>query len=670
MALSFAPDNADKSSGKNNENSSASNEICIITDEPITNAPDFDKYSETLSNIIVNSVPRFTVGIYGGWGTGKTTIMQMIQNHLRGEKYKDDIITIWFDAWRYENEEFSALVPLVRTIILRLEEYVQKLESEKNPNTVVIENLVNKFKKMGESIIMNSKANIGLEYSGAKASVETDLGKTIEDYKSKGSFFKNQSKIYFHEHISDHVKHELESIRKETENFKIVIFVDDLDRCTPERALEILESIKTFFDIEGIIFIIGMDPSTIDPIIKTKYGEDSKINGMKYLQKIVQLPYTIPLWNPQRLSDTITSMIDETHLPKNVIEKVLDTKMQELIIKATELNPRDVKRFINSIVISHEIYGQKINDIEKIIVIQAFYFHGDKWIEFLKLLIPYKQRIKFGTHFILWLEKESTPISNLYDLDRILQDEKNREKDDYVYRAFVDKSLLDIYKKLIDIDDNNLFTFLRVSIETLLRIDKIERYLRILDPIGTTSKAEKFLDIDNEKQLELLRDRQVTEFNKYVEQGICIHLPFEKVAECDLRNFRLNDSMLFRANLSGANLSWAKLYEADLSWATLYEANLSGAKLSLAKLLNTVIINCKFSNAMIDTYTDFSNAMIDDPDFLKHLREKGSQNIPDEIKNKQELRGELLKRSRRSKGTINFYLSLSRLSEGLSEDWH
>lgn len=83
------------------------------------------------------------------------------------------------------------------------------------------------------------------------------------------------------------------------------------------------------------------------------------------------------------------------------IEKVLETKMQELIINATELNPRDVKRFINSIVISHEIYGQEIDDIEKIIVIQAFYFHGDKWIEFLKLLIPYKQRIAFLTHFIL-----------------------------------------------------------------------------------------------------------------------------------------------------------------------------------------------------------------------------------------------------------------------------
>jgi len=117
MALSFVSDKNDKSSGKNNVNSSASNEICIITDEPITDAPDFDKYSQTISNIIANSVPRFTVGIYGGWGTGKTTIMQMIQNHL-DVKYKNDIKTIWFDAWRYENEEFSALVPLVRTIIL------------------------------------------------------------------------------------------------------------------------------------------------------------------------------------------------------------------------------------------------------------------------------------------------------------------------------------------------------------------------------------------------------------------------------------------------------------------------------------------------------------------------------------------------------------------------
>jgi hypothetical protein len=70
----------------------------------------------------------------------------MIQRHLDEED--NNIITIWFDAWRYENEEFSALVPLVRTIILHLEEYVKKLESEKNPKAALIKNLVNKFKKV------------------------------------------------------------------------------------------------------------------------------------------------------------------------------------------------------------------------------------------------------------------------------------------------------------------------------------------------------------------------------------------------------------------------------------------------------------------------------------------------------------------------------------------
>jgi hypothetical protein len=71
-------------------------------------------------------------------------------------------------------------------------------------------------------------------------------------------------------------------------------------------------------------------------------------------------------------------MMKKTHLPNNVIGKVLEPKMQDLIIRATERNPRDVKRFINSIVISHEICGYEIDEIEKIIVIQSFYFHGER----------------------------------------------------------------------------------------------------------------------------------------------------------------------------------------------------------------------------------------------------------------------------------------------------
>lgn len=92
----------------------------ILTDEPTEeDAPDFNDYSQKLSKFIVNSRPQFTVGIYGDWGTGKTTLMQMIRKKIDSE-YQHIATTIWFDAWRYENEKYSAIIPLLRTITLSL----------------------------------------------------------------------------------------------------------------------------------------------------------------------------------------------------------------------------------------------------------------------------------------------------------------------------------------------------------------------------------------------------------------------------------------------------------------------------------------------------------------------------------------------------------------------
>lgn len=75
-------------------------------------------------------------------------------------------------------------------------------------------------------------------------------------------------------HVTDYLADALSKLRDENPNSRIVAFLDDLDRCTPENALEVLESIKTFFDIEGMIYVIGMDSESINSIIKKKYGDD------------------------------------------------------------------------------------------------------------------------------------------------------------------------------------------------------------------------------------------------------------------------------------------------------------------------------------------------------------------------------------------------------------
>jgi predicted KAP-like P-loop ATPase len=67
----------------------------------VEDALDFHSYSQKLADIIINSNPRFTIGIFGGWGTGKTTLMMMIEKELRNN---NEILLVWFNAWRYESQ--------------------------------------------------------------------------------------------------------------------------------------------------------------------------------------------------------------------------------------------------------------------------------------------------------------------------------------------------------------------------------------------------------------------------------------------------------------------------------------------------------------------------------------------------------------------------------------
>jgi Cdc6-like AAA superfamily ATPase len=250
----------------------------IIIDEPARDVPDFREHAERLSKIIVGSKPRFTVGIFGGWGTGKTTMMQMINDQIK-KSYSDNVTTIWFDSWRYEREEYSLMIPLQRTIILSLHEVINsKLIGNEKKKTLKRVQLGGMIKAVAAAAGVNLGAEAGTSGGKISAGLTLDFAKILDEYSSKGHVYVNQEKIYFHKHVSDYLKEELDWIKN---THKLVIFIDDLDRCTPDGALEILESIKTF-DIEGIIYVIGMDPSTIDPIIQVKYGKSPKISGLDH----------------------------------------------------------------------------------------------------------------------------------------------------------------------------------------------------------------------------------------------------------------------------------------------------------------------------------------------------------------------------------------------------
>ncbi len=91
----------------------------------------FGPLSDVLVRTIQGSNPRFTIGVFGDWGTGKTTLMRLIQKQLQEKNDETKMVTVWFNAWRYEREEQFAVIPLLKTIAYAIPDNVGELKGLK-----------------------------------------------------------------------------------------------------------------------------------------------------------------------------------------------------------------------------------------------------------------------------------------------------------------------------------------------------------------------------------------------------------------------------------------------------------------------------------------------------------------------------------------------------------
>ena len=130
---------------------------------------------------------------------------------------------------------------------------------------------------------------------------------------------------------------------------RLVVFVDDLDRCLPEKAIEVLEAIKLFLDVQDCVFVLGIDQDVIARGIEMKYKDvkdkkdgDGKarftIEGIKYLEKIIQLPFQIP----PVIQDDMGTFVDglSGEWPHEDCPRVFAEGLGD--------NPRQIKRTVNT----------------------------------------------------------------------------------------------------------------------------------------------------------------------------------------------------------------------------------------------------------------------------------------------------------------------------------
>lgn len=328
--------------------------VKIIIDEPTTDGKfGFDQYVSSLTSIIMGSEPHFSIGIFGGWGTGKTTLMQMMYEKLKGEDYKDNVVSVWFNAWLYEREQHLAIVPLLSTINKELSECPDSdLENFKGKISKAL-SYFKKYTKVVINPVLLSSFPMSIEFS------QKDEIKDEEDT------------LYYHK--LKQVEVALDEINKK-KDLRIVIFIDDLDRCAPHKILEVLESIKIFLGIKGFIYVLGLSRQIIEKCIEEKY-KDLGISGSDYIKKIIQIPFNIPEWREDELMDYIDSITEK--LEKTYIDLFIGKK--GMLINSLEKNPREIKRFINSYIITEEVFKEDKLDKEILLLLQIFQF---RWPSF------------------------------------------------------------------------------------------------------------------------------------------------------------------------------------------------------------------------------------------------------------------------------------------------
>ncbi len=301
---------------------------------------DFDSLSRTIANIIRNSIPHFTIGIYGEWGTGKTTLMKSIEKKLSsngGQEKTQTFLPIWFNAWKYEREENLASVSLMKTVGYAMANHNIFDQLSK----IIFKGLTIVSKDVMQQIAMQAVSQ-RREIADEEIEEKMDYLNTL--YRDS---------VYYEG--LDKIKAQMASIRKESGDHRVIVFIDDLDRCSPIKALEVLESIKLFLDMEGFIFVIGLSHKTVTHLITQAY-KMTGVKGDDYIKKIIQIPIKIPSWTRESIVDLINNTIS-SRLNSDYTKFLRQNSA--MIAKVVDYNPRQLKRFINNVIVAFETFACK-----------------------------------------------------------------------------------------------------------------------------------------------------------------------------------------------------------------------------------------------------------------------------------------------------------------------
>lgn len=303
-----------------------------------------------LTSLIQNTQESLVLAIDSPWGTGKTYFVNLWRAYLK----EQNIRSIYFSAW----EEDYSQEPLI-SILGELQNYCK---DEGLGETLLEKTIEKSVRILGRGALALAK---GLFKKYVVDNTDEILGEFVEQEAEK--LIKGYSED---KKLTEQFKEALSEMLQKLDGEKpFVIFIDELDRCRPLYAIELLERIKHLFGIEGLVFVLSIDKKELSKSIKTQYGE---IDTNNYLKRFIQLEY--------RLSDMSNYLLGVSLYEKTILEGVFKDENESFmqtpprIFSAFARQKAQIHYFTQGFNLSLRAVEQSFKQIELILKINKDYF--------------------------------------------------------------------------------------------------------------------------------------------------------------------------------------------------------------------------------------------------------------------------------------------------------
>ncbi len=255
---------------------------------------------EALTNVINSLDGPCVMAVDAGWGMGKTTFLKMWAQHLRNEQFP----VVEFNAWEtdFAQDPFIALYSEITAGLGELPGASRRIDAQRLRSAagVVLRALPAAGLRVALSAVPHAGSQLVHEVRPRPPTPREEIAATYQETKTALKAFR------------DRLGQIAEAIARENDNSPLVVMIDELDRCRPTYAIELLEAAKHFFNVDHIVFVVCLDRAQLAHSVKAVYGASFDAEG--YLWRFFDIDYRLPSPDRKTFVDASLAAVGITEL--------------------------------------------------------------------------------------------------------------------------------------------------------------------------------------------------------------------------------------------------------------------------------------------------------------------------------------------------------------------